>query len=76
LVNEAVDKYFSCKSLLLKKLETEKVSLQNNAKIVIPSGTGLVNVIGKLAGVLPLNIKRENKKCTKNCKSNIPSSCY
>jgi hypothetical protein len=34
------------------------------------------DVMGKLAAVLPLNIQRENKKCTKNCKSKIPSSCY
>jgi hypothetical protein len=26
----------------------------NNAKIVIPSGSELVNVIGEMAGVLPL----------------------
>jgi hypothetical protein len=29
-------------------------SLMNNAKIVIPSGSALVNVIGEMAGVMPL----------------------
>jgi hypothetical protein len=28
--------------------------LSDNAKIVIPSGSELVNVIGEMAGVLPL----------------------
>ena len=59
LVNEAADKYFVGNAQLLKKLETVKASLQNNAKIVIPTGTELVNVIGELAGVLPLKNKNE-----------------
>jgi len=28
--------------------------LKNNAKVVVPSNSELVNVIGELAGVLPL----------------------
>jgi len=35
-------------------------SAQNNAKIVVPTGAELVNVIGEMAGVLPL--KREQKE--------------
>jgi regulator of protease activity HflC (stomatin/prohibitin superfamily) len=54
LVNEAANKYFVGNAQLLKQLETVQVSLQNNAKIVVPSNTELVNVIGELAGVLPL----------------------
>jgi regulator of protease activity HflC (stomatin/prohibitin superfamily) len=54
LVNEAADKYFVGNAQLLRKLETVEVSLKSNAKIVIPSGTELVNVIGELGGVLPL----------------------
>jgi regulator of protease activity HflC (stomatin/prohibitin superfamily) len=53
LVNEAADKYFVGNAQLLRKLETVEKSLANNAKIVIPSNTGLVNVIGELSGVLP-----------------------
>jgi len=59
LVNEAADKYFIGNAQLLKKLETVEISLKSNAKIVIPSGSELVNVIGDLAGVLPLKNKSE-----------------
>jgi regulator of protease activity HflC (stomatin/prohibitin superfamily) len=54
LVNEAADKYFTGNAQLLKKLETVEASLKSNAKIVIPTGTELVNVIGEMAGVMPL----------------------
>ena len=39
---------------LLRKLEALEKSLGQNAKIVVPSGTELVNVIGEMAGVRPL----------------------
>jgi regulator of protease activity HflC (stomatin/prohibitin superfamily) len=54
LVNEAADKYFVGNAQLLKKLETVEASLKSNAKIVVPTGTELVNVIGEMAGVMPL----------------------
>jgi len=54
LVNEAADKYFIGNAQLLRKLETLENSLQNNAKIIVPQGSELVNVIGEMAGVLPL----------------------
>lgn len=57
LVNEAADKYFRGNAQLLKKLETLEESLKSNAKIIVPSGTELVNVIGELAGVLPVKTK-------------------
>ncbi len=63
LVNEAAEKYFIGNAQVLRKLEAVEKSFQNNAKIVVPSNTELVNVIGELAGVLP--VKREepqNKK--------------
>jgi regulator of protease activity HflC (stomatin/prohibitin superfamily) len=53
-VNEAANKYFVGNAQLLRKLETLEKSLSQNAKIVIPSGSELVNVIGEMAGVLPL----------------------
>jgi len=62
LVNEAADKFFTGNAQLLKKLETVEASLKLNAKIVIPTGTELVNVIGEMAGVLPLNIKKDNRE--------------
>jgi len=57
LVNEAADKYFIGNAQLLRKLETVETSLKNNAKIVVPADAELVNVIGELAGVLPLTAK-------------------
>jgi regulator of protease activity HflC (stomatin/prohibitin superfamily) len=54
LVNEAADKYFVGNAQLMRRLETVEKSLANNAKIVIPADGQLVNVIGELAGVLPL----------------------
>ncbi len=54
LVNEAADKFFTGNAQLLRKLEALEKSLSRNAKIVIPSGSELVNVIGEMAGVLPL----------------------
>jgi len=54
LVNEAADQYFVGNAQLLKRLETVEKALATNAKIVVPQGTELVNVIGELAGVLPL----------------------
>jgi len=54
LVNEAANKYFVGNAQLLRKLEAVEKSLKENAKIVIPTGSELVNVIGELAGVLPL----------------------
>jgi len=54
LVNEAANTYFVGNAQLLRKLEALEKSLSENAKIVIPSGTELVNVIGEMAGVLPL----------------------
>ncbi|MBI3314754.1 MAG: SPFH/Band 7/PHB domain protein [Candidatus Omnitrophica bacterium] len=57
LVNEAAEKYFIGNAQLLRRLETVERSLQNNAKIVVPTGSELVNVIGELAGVVPLKKK-------------------
>lgn len=54
LVNEAANTYFIGNAQLLRKLEALEKALSGNAKIVIPSGSELVNVIGEMAGVLPL----------------------
>jgi regulator of protease activity HflC (stomatin/prohibitin superfamily) len=54
LVNEAADKYFVGNAQLLRRLMAVETALATNAKIVVPSGTQLVNIIGELAGVLPL----------------------
>jgi regulator of protease activity HflC (stomatin/prohibitin superfamily) len=54
LVNEAADKYFVGNAQMLRKLEALEASLGNNAKIVIPTGSELVNIIGDMAGLVPL----------------------
>ncbi|HUX53896.1 MAG TPA: SPFH domain-containing protein [Williamwhitmania sp.] len=59
LVNEAADKYFIGNAQLLRKLEAMENSLQNNAKIVIPTGTELVNIIGEMAGIVPIDRKQK-----------------
>jgi regulator of protease activity HflC (stomatin/prohibitin superfamily) len=54
LVNEAANQYFVGNAQLLRRLETLENALRNNAKIVVSSDSELVNVIGEMAGVLPL----------------------
>ena len=34
-----------------------KVVKAENAKIVIPTGSDLINIIGEMAGVVPLDLK-------------------
>jgi regulator of protease activity HflC (stomatin/prohibitin superfamily) len=58
LVNEAADKYFVGNAQLLRKLEALEASLGNNAKIVVPAGTELVNIIGEMAGIVPIDLKK------------------
>ncbi len=53
-VNEAAEKYFIGNAQVLRKLEAVEKSLKTNAKIVIPSGSQLINIIGDMAGVLPI----------------------
>jgi regulator of protease activity HflC (stomatin/prohibitin superfamily) len=57
LVNEAADRYFVGNAQLLKRLQTVEESLRHNSKIVLPANGELVNVIGDLAGVLPMKGK-------------------
>jgi regulator of protease activity HflC (stomatin/prohibitin superfamily) len=54
LVNEAAEKYFVGNAQLLRRLITVERALSTNTKIVVPSNTELVNIIGDMAGVLPL----------------------
>jgi len=55
LVNEAANKYFIGNAQLLRKLQALELSLEKNTKIVIPTGSELVNIIGDMAGIVPLN---------------------
>jgi regulator of protease activity HflC (stomatin/prohibitin superfamily) len=57
LVNEAAEMYFKGNAQLLRKLQATETALKNNAKIVVPSNSELINVIGEMSGVLPVHIK-------------------
>ncbi|MHB9149777.1 MAG: SPFH domain-containing protein [Thermoleophilia bacterium] len=57
LVNEAADKYFVGNAQVLRKLEAVERSLVQNAKVIVPANTELINVIGELAGVMPVPVK-------------------
>jgi regulator of protease activity HflC (stomatin/prohibitin superfamily) len=65
LVNEAADKYFVGNAQMLRKLETVELSLKDNGKIVIPTGSELVNIIGEMAGVVPVPSKQKEKDIKK-----------
>lgn len=60
LVNEAAEKYFIGNAQILRKVQAMEKALENNAKIVVPAGADLVNVVSEMAGVLP--IVREKAK--------------
>jgi len=57
LVNEAAEKYFVGNAQLLRRIEAAEVALRDNAKIILPNDKDLVNVIGDMAGVLPLRLR-------------------
>ncbi len=52
LVNEAANQYFVGNAQILRRLEAVERSLASNAKVVLPAGESLVNVIGDLAGAV------------------------
>jgi regulator of protease activity HflC (stomatin/prohibitin superfamily) len=60
LVNDAADKYFVGNAQLLRKLEAMETSLEKNSKIVIPTGSELVNIIGEMAGIIPTDRKQKD----------------
>lgn len=59
LVNEAADRYFIGNAQLLRKLQAMEAALKDNAKVVVPTGAELVNIIGEMAGVVPLERKKQ-----------------
>jgi regulator of protease activity HflC (stomatin/prohibitin superfamily) len=59
LVNEAADMYFVGNAQVLRRLEAVETALKNNAKIVVPGDTELINVIGEMAGILPIERKQD-----------------
>lgn len=54
LVNEAAEKYFVGNAQILRRLQALETALQNNTKIIVPSDKDIVNVIGEMAGILPI----------------------
>jgi regulator of protease activity HflC (stomatin/prohibitin superfamily) len=54
LVNEAADKYFIGNAQMLRKLQAMESAMKDNAKVVVPSGTELINIIGDMAGIPPI----------------------
>lgn len=59
LVNEAAEEFFVGNAQLLRRLQAMETSLKDNAKIVVPMGSDLVNVMGELGGVIPIKNKTE-----------------
>ncbi len=59
LVNEAAEKYFIGNAQILRRLQALETALANNAKIVVPTGSDLVNVVGEMAGITPIREKQK-----------------
>jgi len=59
LVNEAAEKYFVGNAQMLRRIQAMETSLKDNSKIVVPTGSDLVNVMGEMGGVIPLKNKSE-----------------
>lgn len=57
LVNEAAERYFIGNAQILRKIQAIETSLRDNAKIIVPAGSDLVNVLGEMAGVVPVKTK-------------------
>jgi regulator of protease activity HflC (stomatin/prohibitin superfamily) len=60
LVNEAAEKFFVGNAQVLRRIQAVETSLSNNAKIVLPTDKDLINVIGEMAGVVPVIKRRES----------------
>jgi len=57
LVNEAAEKYFVGNAQMLRRIQAMETSLKDNSKIVVPTGSDLVNVMGEMGGIIPLRDK-------------------
>jgi len=60
LVNEAAEKFFVGNAQVLRKLQAVENALMHNSKIVVPSNTQLINMVGEMAGVIP--VEKEKKQ--------------
>jgi len=59
LVNEAAEKYFVGNAQLLRRIQAMETALKDNAKIVVPTGSDLVNVLSEMGGIIPIKSKTE-----------------
>lgn len=59
LVNESAEKYFVGNAQILRKLQAVENALEENTKVVVPANTELVNMIGEMAGIIPLKKDRK-----------------
>ncbi len=59
LVNEAAEEFFVGNAQLLRRIQAMETSLKDNAKIVVPMGSDLVNVLGEMGGIIPLREKKD-----------------
>ena len=57
LVNEAAEKYFIGNAQMLRRIQAMEVALKENAKIVIPTGSDIINVLGEMTGIVPMKDK-------------------
>lgn len=57
LVNEAAERFFVGNAQLLRRIQALELSLKDNAKIVVPTGSDLVNVLGEMGGFVPIKEK-------------------
>jgi regulator of protease activity HflC (stomatin/prohibitin superfamily) len=62
LVNEAADKYFIGNAQMLRKLQAMESAMKDNAKVVVPAGTELINIIGDMAGIPPIIDRKKVKE--------------
>jgi regulator of protease activity HflC (stomatin/prohibitin superfamily) len=59
LVNEAAEKYFVGNAQLLRRIQAMETALKDNAKIVVPTGSDLVNVLSEMGGIIPIKSKTD-----------------
>jgi regulator of protease activity HflC (stomatin/prohibitin superfamily) len=62
LVNEAADRYFIGNAQMLRKLQAMESAMKDNAKVVVPAGTELINIIGDMAGIPPIIDRKKGKE--------------
>ena len=54
LVNESAEKYFVGNAQMLRRIQAMETSLKDNSKVIVPTGSDLVNVMGEMSGVVPI----------------------